>query len=130
MALPVVGAFSELWPYWRGAELPSIHDAVSEHAEPDEEQLEQYLYDGDRLIVFMGGSEDVLGSGEQIFGGYNVMTDGTWVWLGSMCFYLRRYHVRLPSDFLAAVRTADYRRSEVARRRRRALLDEVKPLLG
>jgi hypothetical protein len=128
MTLPIVGAFSELWPRWRGVELPSIRDAVSDRPEPDEDELAEYLRGGQKLMVFMGVTEDLFGSGEQFFG-HNIMTDGSWVWRESMCFYVRRYHVRLPSEFVEAVRAVDYRRPEVGAERARALVEQVRPLL-
>ncbi|MEE1930954.1 hypothetical protein V1J52_22710 [Streptomyces sp. TRM 70351] len=51
---------------------------------------------------------DVLGSGRYVIGGDSIVTDGEWVWRRDLGFYVRRYHVRLPEEFLNRVRSFGY----------------------
>jgi hypothetical protein len=36
------------------------------------------------------------------------MTDGTWVWPSDLAFYVERYHVELPTDFVEHVRSCGW----------------------
>ncbi|MFF4992768.1 hypothetical protein ACFY19_36750 [Streptosporangium saharense] len=69
----------------------------------------------------MGAEEDVLGSDYRILGGYSVKTDGEWVWRDALWFYLNRYHIALPDEFINKVRAYNYEVPYVPE----SLLDEL-----
>lgn len=58
----------------------------------------------DDLCSVMGSSRDILGSGETVLGGDSIFSDGDWIWRDALCFYMRRYTVRLPDAVLAHAR--------------------------
>ncbi|MFH9133078.1 hypothetical protein [Streptomyces sp. NPDC017524] len=104
----IAGFFEELWPPPFGTPVGSIKDNVAAHRHGDAKEIIQYLSSGHDLFSVMGSSEDVMGSGETVLGGDSIHSDGAWIWRGDLCFYLRKYHVRLPNTFLAHVREKQY----------------------
>jgi hypothetical protein len=125
----IAGQYEELWPAAAGEGEGPLAAAVRQEAVADEEALVGYLRDGVELFTAMGAVGDLLGSGERILGGESVLTDGEWVWRGDLWFYVRRYHLALPGEFLAAVRGRGHRVPEVERPVLLALWEALRPLL-
>ncbi|WP_405190937.1 hypothetical protein OG473_26255 [Streptomyces anulatus] len=107
-AMKIAGFFEELWPPSFGAPVGSLLDSVSSEVYEDSKEIAKYLLSGHDLFSVMGSSGDVLGSGETVLGGDSIFSDGDWVWRGDLCFYMRKYNVRLPDTFLAHVREKQY----------------------
>ncbi|MEU3722590.1 hypothetical protein [Streptomyces sp. NPDC031705] len=80
----ILGLCEELWPTVAGIPNGSIRDLVRETARSDEAAILGYLDSGYEILSFMGSVKDVLGSGEKILGGDNIVTDGEWVWRGDL----------------------------------------------
>ncbi|OSP38959.1 hypothetical protein B7767_34455 [Streptomyces sp. 13-12-16] len=38
----------------------------------------------------------------------SLITDGTWLWREDLSYYIAKYHVSLPNDFLERIRSLDY----------------------
>jgi hypothetical protein len=106
--LKILGFFAELWPDFAGTPAGRTADFVQTDAASDEAALTDYLRSGYELLSVMGVARDVLGSDERILGGDSLFTDGEWIWRGDLWFYLRKYHVRLPEEFIARVREQSY----------------------
>ncbi|MFJ8968391.1 hypothetical protein ACIRJ3_05770 [Streptomyces anulatus] len=104
----IVGFFEELWPPSPGAPVGSVHDFTSSIPYEDSREIIKYLLAGHDLFSVMGSSRDVLGSDETVLGGDSIFSDGDWIWRGDLCFYMRKYNVRLPDAFLAHVRDNKY----------------------
>ncbi|MFF1559846.1 hypothetical protein [Streptomyces sp. NPDC058279] len=123
--MKILGFYSELWSPKAGVPAGSIRDFVRPDPQADESEVVRYLGAGHELIVFMGAVGDVLGSEERILGGDNIVTDGEWVWRADLAFYLQRYHVGLPGDFLSTVRSSHYVVPSVDRDRLLRIDEEV-----
>lgn len=81
---------------------PSMRDFISDTPQENEEKIAEYLDSGLCLFARGGWVEDVLdpaGSTQMYAGGG--MTDGTYFWSSTLSYYVRKYHLRLPADFLA-----------------------------
>ncbi len=96
--------------------LPSLHDLVSTTPVKQESAILSYLargvdcgiyndpgllYDalqpGKRIdLTVLGGFENR----DQDFAPHLMLTDGNWVWTGSLLYYVAVYHIRLPERFL------------------------------
>ncbi|MGW7091492.1 hypothetical protein [Streptomyces sp. NPDC054874] len=107
-AMHIAGFFEELWPHPFGTSVGSLHNFVSSEPYEDSKEIAKYLLSGHDLFSVMGSSGDVLGSGETVLGGDSIFSDGDWIWRGDLCFYMRKYNVRLPDLFLAHVREKQY----------------------
>ncbi|MFD4234983.1 hypothetical protein [Streptomyces sp. NPDC058542] len=107
-AMRIVGFFEELWPLSFGSPVGSVHDFASSTPYEDSKEIIKYLLVGHDLFSVMGSSEDVLGSDETALGGDSIFSDGDWIWRGDLCFYMRKYNVRLPDAFLAHAREKQY----------------------
>lgn len=104
--MKILGFHEEFWPAGAGTPDGSIREFLADGPGVLEEESAEYLRKGNEIFSSMGVTEDVLGSGEIILGGGSVCTDGEWIWRGDLGFYLLRYHLRLPGDFVEKVRTA------------------------
>lgn len=102
----ILGFHEEFWPVGAGVPDGSIREFLAEDPGVLEEETVDYLRKGNEIFASMGVTEDVLGSGETILGGGSIYTDGEWIWRGDLGFYLLKYHLRLPGDFVEKVRTA------------------------
>ncbi|MFD3428758.1 hypothetical protein [Nocardia fluminea] len=107
IGMKIAGLFEEFWP---PAANPrgSIREFVAESGSADEARICRYLRSGDFVFAAMGMAEDVFGSGESIMGGSSVLTDGEWVWRSDLQFYVSKYHVELPHEFVDRIRSLQY----------------------
>jgi hypothetical protein len=63
------------------------------------------------VVGYLDNGEVLASSGEWVrdefdeehapIGQLNILTDGTWVWPSDLSYYVARYHVALPGEFLA-----------------------------
>ncbi|EFL15239.1 hypothetical protein [Streptomyces sp. C] len=127
--MKILGFYAELWPPAAGSPEGSIEDFVRESPEPDEAAILRYLDDGCEILSFMGSVKDVLGSGERIVGGDNILTDGEWVWRGDLWYYVLTYHLALPAEFLQQVRARQYLTSDVSSEQRVAVYEQMRRVL-
>jgi hypothetical protein len=105
--MKTVGFYRELDPKSSFA-TGSIHDAVGEQARADEDRVVEYLESGYGIIDYTESGLDVLGSGAMNVGCSSVISDGEWIWRQDLAFYVRRYHLALPEEFLDHVRSNGY----------------------
>ena len=87
------------------AGLPSLADAVAASPQDHEEEIAAYLerapnYSAMGKVVF-----DALGptGGKILFPATN--TDGLYMWPAELAYYVRKYHVRLPQQFVDRLRS-------------------------
>ncbi|WP_051718050.1 hypothetical protein [Streptomyces megasporus] len=128
--MKILGFHEEFWPAGAGTPDGSIREFLADGPGVLEEESADYLGRGHEIFASMGVTEDVLGSGENILGGGSVYTDGEWIWRGDLGFYLLRYHLRLPEDFVEKVRTATSDTLAVENGRLVELTHEVMRVLG
>jgi hypothetical protein len=66
----------------------------------------------------MGAQADVLDpEAPTLVSGGSLLTDGTWLWRDDLAYYVDRYHLALPADFVARVRELGYSPPEVPQSR-------------
>lgn len=101
--------------------LPSIRDLIRSEAGPHERDVLAYLAHGLRCGVYgdPGLGRDVLLPTQLIPTSYPpdvpslapqlTYTDGTWGWWGATYYYLLRYHLRVPHEFIAHALSNNWR---------------------
>jgi hypothetical protein len=104
--MKILGFYEEFWPVGVGTPDGSVREFTEKAPGFLEDESADYLGKGHEIFASMGTTEDVLGSGEVVLGGGSIYTDGEWIWRRDLGFYLLRYHLRLPGDFVEKVRTA------------------------
>ena len=86
---------------------PSMADVRHDSELPEEGRLAGYLREGQPFIDSPGVVFDALdGSGPVGTGG--VLTDGEWAWPDDLAYHVEKYHLALPSEFVASVTGNDY----------------------
>ncbi|MFF0591063.1 hypothetical protein ACFYWD_34415 [Streptomyces sp. NPDC003781] len=109
-----VGFFDELSPGWGFPTDGAIKDAVRSSADADEHRLVEYLRRGSGIWSEMGAQADVLDPGGPVLvGAGSLLTDGVWLWRDDLAYYVAKYHLVLPSDFVARARELGHRPPEV-----------------
>lgn len=93
-----IGFFREL-PYGE-EDGDSLKSLVSKLDDPNKSEITDYLKNGILLIASPGLAKDVLGGNAEIIGGLCILTDGTWAWPSDLAYYVERYSVGLPKDFI------------------------------
>lgn len=112
---------------------PSMRDSMTAAPWLDESNVLAYLRSGYLIGVVMGGhlpdwydpdsSADPIIDGERR-GGVTPMTDGVWFWPAGLIYFIERYHVRVPEEFVEHARLNAWRvdREQVAGREYDAFL--------
>src|SRR5262249_47215801 len=83
-----------------GTSLPSLSDAISTQPQDHEEEIARYLERAPNYCAMGKVVGDALNPSEAaiLFPGTN--TDGLYLWPLELAYYVRKYHVRLPREFL------------------------------
>jgi hypothetical protein len=84
--------------------VPSIQALRSEVPQSDEANIVSYLRSGIVLEECLGVDTDVLDTTDQTLLYQSELTDGVWAWREDLPHYVGKYHVRLPSEFVAHMR--------------------------
>ncbi|MGE5329546.1 MAG: hypothetical protein ACM3KR_08570 [Deltaproteobacteria bacterium] len=102
-ALKPVGFFREL-PHGNKAG-QSLAENVSDIPHENEEAIINYLKRGAVLFASPGIMFDILDvENERIINDCNIYTDGVWMWCGDLSYYVSRYHVKLPEEFIENIK--------------------------
>lgn len=78
----------------------SIKTLMSDTARSNEAEQAQYLENGVVLIACAGVVKDVLNPLSGIIGSPHILTDGVWAWPKDLAYYVKKYHVKLPDEFI------------------------------
>jgi len=66
-----------------------------------EQNILHYLKGGVVIAVIVGIDEDFLAPQQTRIGLPPIVrTDGTWAWTSDVVYYVEKYHIQLPDDFL------------------------------
>ncbi len=87
---------------------PSLEAKRADQPAPDEDRLAAYLDAGHLYIASPGFVEDMISDDEIMIGPPHLLTDGIYVWPGDLPYYVRTYHVRLPTAFVAHARANSF----------------------
>lgn len=102
MALKSVGFFRE--QYRDERDLPSIHDAVRSEPHPDAERIVAYLEAGIGIAGVGEYARDVLAPEPRYTVSPSLLTDGVWLWRADLAYYIAKYQVAIPEEFVAQMR--------------------------
>ncbi|WP_030549359.1 hypothetical protein [Streptomyces albus] len=127
--MKIAGFFEEFWPEGFGTTEGPVAHFRGESPLEDEELILRYLINGFEIVSVLGAVDDVLGSGERVLAGDSILTDGEWIWRADLRFYVRKYHVRLPEEFLAKARKLDHSVPEIPGSRLREIAQSVMRIL-
>ena len=95
-----VGIYKE---FYNGEyELPSIRDAIYQDTVSNKRTLVSYLKKGKPFAAASAINKDVL-SGERIPGELLMLTDGVYEWRSDLVYYIEKYNLKLPDDFIKHV---------------------------
>jgi hypothetical protein len=120
-----VGFFSELSPGWGFPEEGLMSDAVRSDGDPDESDIVAYLRDGPEIWSEMSAGTDVLDpQGPTLVAIGSLHTDGSWLWRKDLPYYVAKYHLSLPVEFIAHVRGLEYKIPELPESRLIRILAE------
>lgn len=78
----------------------SLKDVIYENAALNEKEQVGYLKSGIILIACTGIVRDVLDAANDIIGSPHILTDGVWAWPADLPYYVEKYHVKIPDDFV------------------------------
>jgi hypothetical protein len=84
-----------------GPEDPSLADAVADTPQQHESELAAFLRAGSVLATTSKWVSDVLSGDPAPVAQLETRTDGDWFWPADLAYYVERYHVRLPDEFVA-----------------------------
>jgi hypothetical protein len=93
-----MASWKEFNPYAK----KSMKDDFSQEELPFTSEIIAYLNRGEVVLVSPSCSVDVL-SGEIINPTKCVLTDGVFSWSDSLEYYVQKYYLRLPSEFLEKI---------------------------
>lgn len=107
MRLTSVGFFKDL-PYGNESE-NRLADSVSKFSGEGYAEAISYLKSGVPFVVAPGLSKDRISGKFEIIGPLILLTDGKYVWPSDLAYYLERYRVELPNDFLCHMRDNNWK---------------------
>ena len=79
---------------------PSIHDVVKKGDSTLVEKICSYLSNGTTVIVSPGTTMDVIDETAGVAGTGSSCTDGIWLWPDDLSYYVKKYNIALPDDFI------------------------------
>jgi len=86
------------------ASAPSLKDARSLAPLPDRTEVVKYLSSAPLFVACPGLEGDVLDPSVQTAGPLHILTDGEWEWPAVLAYYVQKYNIGLPQDFLDHIR--------------------------
>ena len=90
-----IGEFKET----SGDGYPSIAELISEMPHPEKQRIVNYLRSGRKIAAAAGSFKDAL-TGSVIPTEALVFTDGTYVWQSDLTYYVEKYNLTLPGQFV------------------------------
>lgn len=106
MELKTVGYYKEMS---QGRETDgSIYDYIDKVNPDDKAKICQYLESGVEFIVSPGVTYDVINPERGTSGIASSYSDGTWLWPGDLAYYVKKYNIKLPDEFIATMRESNW----------------------
>jgi hypothetical protein len=90
------------------ADLESLRHTVPQEFE---DRILSYLQRGKQIVAVAGLASDVF-SGD-IIGPPNIFSDGEWTWTSEAIYYVKRYHVRVPDEFIRQMQSNNWEPPQV-----------------
>jgi hypothetical protein len=87
---------------------PSFHRDHPSLAGSEADQVAQYLYEGEPLLITRGLMDDVVDSSRECWVPISLRTDGTWIWNEASAYYAEEHRLEPHAGLLAHIRSNDY----------------------
>ena len=97
--MKVIGLFREI-NHGCDPSLQTIHNESGVLSDDEAKLISKYLRNGIPVIDIMGASIDPLDQSIVMPGGPSLVSDGDWVWRQDLAYFVEKYKVRLPKDFV------------------------------
>ncbi len=106
MNLKSIGFYKEMS---QGKETdPSIFDVVKKGDPALVDKICNYLSNGTTVIVCPGITTDVIDETAGVAGTGSSCTDGIWLWPDDLAYYIRKYNIALPDDFMNTMKANNW----------------------
>jgi hypothetical protein len=83
---------------------PSLVESSRREPPADKESVVRYLEGGHTVAATGVLVDDALDSSRTAVAPLELVTDGAWIWPRDLAYYVRRYNVSLPDDFVTDMR--------------------------
>ena len=102
--MKVVGVFHELG---RGIDksVQSIHSVVGKLSNEKAVSVAEYLRSGIPVFDVMESTIDPFDNSVCIDGGPSLLSDGEWIWRSDLAYFVEKYKVALPDEFIVCALT-------------------------
>jgi hypothetical protein len=118
----LAGFFREIQTFTDGESILSSLDALPL---PMRSLAAGYLRNGYRVVESLGAlADDMVDPSIRKIGRKAVFTDGTWCWPYVLAYYVEKYGVRLPQEFVEFMVANSWRPPSVSKEQRSAILRE------
>ncbi len=87
---------------------PSIFDVLKKGDPALVEKICKYLSNGLTIIVSPGITSDIIDEAAGIAGTGSSCTDGIWLWPDDLVYYVRKYNIALPNDFIDTMKNNNW----------------------
>src|SRR5665213_1855548 len=89
--------------------LPSLRDWLSDEPNPNEGDVARYLETAPAYSGVGKTVGDVLDPNAKVVLFPGTRTDGAYLWPSELPYYVRKYHLKLPPDFLERIASLNWR---------------------
>jgi hypothetical protein len=79
---------------------PSLAESRAKEPSVDEADIVRYLSAATLLAISGVVPDDYFDAASTAAEYLGIATDGTWIWPTDLAYYVSRYHVRVPEDFV------------------------------
>jgi hypothetical protein len=107
MKLKTVGYYKEM-PQGRETD-PTIFDYINNKSLDNIDKICEYLDQGVTFITSPGTVEDVICPENGVIGTSNALTDGVWLWPEALSYYVKKYALILPDDFIETMKAHNWK---------------------
>lgn len=76
---------------------------------PEKAKILAYLQSGEQLMLVAGIARDPINPNHPIIGSPHVLTDGAWAWSADVSYYVEKYDLSLPNEFLERMKKNGWR---------------------
>ena len=90
------------WKEFGDSDAPSITSGFSDIPDPNKDAIVKYLKNGNTILVSTGVGIDVF-INEIVDNHYYLMTDGEYTWNNMIAYYVEKYNLKMPDDFINKV---------------------------
>lgn len=93
---------------------PSLPKSVRPAATSDEDRVVRYLQLSPTFAASGPMVDDVLDPSNKSVARLETATDGQWMWPRDLAYYVAKYHVELPEEFVRHMRARDWQVPELS----------------